>query len=57
VAAAHPSVASAHRRRIREIGDALGSRRAAPQRQSQDDRDRLRALGYLEQIEKPDDGV
>ena len=55
VAGDHPAVVAEHRRRIREIGDALGSGRAAVQRQSQDDRERLRALGYLEQIEEPDD--
>jgi arylsulfatase A-like enzyme len=56
VAGANAEVAAEHRRRIREISDALGTGRAAPLQQSEDDRRRLRALGYLEQVEKPEPG-
>jgi len=51
VAAAHPEIASAHRERIRELGETLSARRAVVERLSHDDRERLRALGYLEELE------
>jgi arylsulfatase A-like enzyme len=51
VAEAHPDVVEAHRRRIDELGEALSARRAVFERMSEDDRERLRALGYFEQIE------
>ena len=53
VAAAHPNVMEAHRRRIDELGEALSARRAVVERLSEEDRERLRALGYLEQLENP----
>jgi hypothetical protein len=46
-------VAEAHRRRIDELGQALSARRAVVERLSEEDRERLRALGYLEQLENP----
>jgi arylsulfatase A-like enzyme len=53
VAAAHPDVVEAHRRRIDELGEALSARRAVVERLSEEDRERLRALGYLDQLEDP----
>jgi len=53
VAAVHPNVMEAHRRRIDELGEALSARRAVVERLSEEDRERLRALGYLEQLENP----
>jgi arylsulfatase A-like enzyme len=53
VAAAHPDVVEAHRHRIDELGEALAARRAVVERLSEEDRERLRALGYLEQLENP----
>jgi arylsulfatase A-like enzyme len=50
VAAAHPDVVEAHRRRIDELGETLSARRAVVERLSEEDRERLRALGYLEQL-------
>ena len=49
----HPDVVEAHRRRIDELGEALAARRAVVERLSEEDRERLRALGYLEQLENP----
>jgi arylsulfatase A-like enzyme len=53
VAAANPDVVAAHRRRIDELGEALSARRAVVERLSDEDRERLQALGYLEQLENP----
>jgi arylsulfatase A-like enzyme len=53
VASAHPDIVEAHRGRIGEIAEALSARRAVVERLSEADRDRLRALGYLEQLENP----
>jgi arylsulfatase A-like enzyme len=58
VAAEHPDVVEAHRRRVDELGEALSARRAVVERLSEEDRERLQALGYLEQLEKASgDGV
>jgi arylsulfatase A-like enzyme len=54
VAAAHPDVVAAHRRRIDEVAEALSARRAVVERLSEEDRERLRALGYLDQLENPE---
>jgi arylsulfatase A-like enzyme len=53
VAAANPEVVAEHRRRIDEIAEAVSARRAVVERLSEEDRERLRALGYLEQLENP----
>jgi len=53
VASVHPDVVDAHRRRSAELGEALSARRAVVERLSEEDRERLRALGYLEQLENP----
>jgi arylsulfatase A-like enzyme len=53
VASDHPEVEAAHRLRIGEIAEAVSARRAVVERLSDEDRDRLRALGYLEQLENP----
>jgi arylsulfatase A-like enzyme len=53
VASAHPDIVEAHRGRIEVIAEALSARRAVVERLSEADRDRLRALGYLEQLENP----
>jgi hypothetical protein len=37
-----------------EIAEAVSARRAVVERLSEEDRARLRALGYLEQLENPD---
>lgn len=53
VAAQHPEVAARHRVRMAEIAETISARRAVVERLTEDDRDRLRALGYLEQLENP----
>jgi hypothetical protein len=53
VAAAHPDVVAEHRRRMDEIAEAVSARRAVVERLSEEDRERLRELGYLEQLENP----
>jgi arylsulfatase A-like enzyme len=53
VAIEHPDVVESHRRRIDELAEALSARRAVVERLSEDDRERLRALGYLERLENP----
>ena len=49
----HPDVAARQRARIDELGERLSARRAALGASSEGDRERLRALGYLEQLENP----
>ncbi len=53
VADAHPEVVAEHRRRMDEIAEAVSARRAVVERLSEEDRERLRELGYLEQLENP----
>jgi len=53
VAGSNPEVVDAHRKRIGEIAESLSARRAVLERMTEDDRERLRALGYLEQLENP----
>jgi arylsulfatase A-like enzyme len=53
VAGEHPEVAERHRARTDELSERLSARRAVLERLSEDDRERLRALGYLEQLENP----
>jgi arylsulfatase A-like enzyme len=53
VAQSNPGVVAAHRERIGELAEALSARRAVVERLTEDDRERLRALGYLEQLENP----
>lgn len=48
VAADHPEVVRAHRERVAELTRQLGTRRGADAEMSEDDAERLRALGYLE---------
>jgi arylsulfatase A-like enzyme len=48
VAVEHAEVAEEHRRRIEELSARLSSRAPAVSELSEDDRERLRALGYLE---------
>ena len=55
VAAAHPEVVARHRARIEELSERLSARRAVVERLTEDDRERLRALGYLDQLENPPD--
>ena len=51
VAALHPEIANRHRERIRELAAALSTQQGGRSELSADDRERLRALGYLEDIE------
>jgi arylsulfatase A-like enzyme len=53
VAAEHPDVVARHRARIDELAERLSARLAVLERLSEDDRERLRALGYLDQLENP----
>ena len=53
VADEHPDVVAEHRRRMEEIAEAVSARRAVVERLSEEDRARLRALGYLDQLENP----
>ncbi len=53
VAAAHPDVVAEHRLRMGEIAEAVGAERAVAEQLSEEDRERLRELGYLEQLENP----
>jgi len=53
VAKEYPNVAARQRARIDELGGRLSARRAVLERLSEDDRERLRALGYLDQLENP----
>jgi hypothetical protein len=53
VADAHPEVVAEHRRRMDEIAEAVSARRAVLERLREEDRERLRELGYLEQLENP----
>jgi len=53
VATGNPDVVAEHRRRIGEIAEAVSARRAVVERLSEEDRERLRELGYLEQLENP----
>jgi len=53
VADANPEVLAQHRKRIDELAESLSARRAVLERLTDDDRERLRALGYLEQLENP----
>lgn len=53
VARAHPEVVAEHRRRMDELGAALSAGSPVVERQSEEDRARLQALGYLQQIEPP----
>jgi arylsulfatase A-like enzyme len=53
VADENPEIVAAHRRRIGELAQSLSARRAVVERLTEDDRERLRALGYLDQLENP----
>ena len=48
LAAAHPEVVAAHRERVTELTRQLGTSNAMDSKLSEDDADRLRALGYIE---------
>lgn len=50
VSAEHPEVVARHRERIRELSESLSARRAVMEKLSEDDRERLRALGYLDDL-------
>lgn len=51
VAAEHPEVVARVRARVVELSEQLSARRAVAERLSPEDRERLRALGYLEDVE------
>ena len=52
VASSHPDVVRRHRERIEDLSSRLAAtRRGAPERLSERDRERLRMLGYLEDLE------
>jgi hypothetical protein len=48
LAAAQPEVVAAHRERVAELTRQLGTSNAMDSKLSEDDADRLRALGYIE---------
>ena len=48
VAASHPEVVAEHRKRIALLTRQLGTTKAIDSKLSEDDEERLRALGYIE---------